>query len=201
MLTGYLAPHTFRIGSFSGQFADIFTGMMGGYLAEVFLRLASGSILKHEKGILRIIAFLAAFSYSFTWVGFYRYRYNIPYFNFPGINLATLVFWTSGAYTTIIFFQFLKRRNILIRLLITWPVYILVLFSVEFIGYSIFRLHENSVRDAKAMAFGLIHGTNILHFFYLTSPIFTIGLFCLFKWLIYRSISNVPVLSVNNISN
>ena len=201
ILIGYRSPGLFRNDSFKDQFIDIIAGMAGGLLSGIFLRMASGSFTRHEKGILRIIAFLAAFSYSFTWVGFYRYSYNIPFFNFPGINLTSLVLWVSGAYTTIVFFQFLKGRNILIRLMITWPAYILVLFIIEFIGYSIFGLHENSVPGSKALAFGLIHGTNVLHFFYLTSPLYTIGLFVFFKWLVYCNIYEVRLLSFTNLSN
>jgi hypothetical protein len=201
ILTGYLAPDIFHPEIFKTRFIDLFLGMIGGLLSELFLRIASGSIAKHEKGILSILAFLAAFTYSFVWVGFYRYNYNVRLFNFPGINLAALVFWTSGAYTTIMFYQFLERKTIVIRWLVTWSAYLLVLFTVEFTGYFIFRLHENSVPGAKALAFGLIHGTNVLHFFYLTSPLYTISLFIFFRWLIYSNIYDFRLLSYNNFSN
>jgi len=201
ILSGHLAPDIFRPEIFEVRFIDLFLGMTGGLFAELFLRSASGSIAKHERGILSIIAFLAAFTYSFAWVGFYRYNYNIRLCNFPGINLTALVLWTSGSYSTIMFYRFLEGRNIFVRWLVTWSAYLFVLFIVEFTGYFIFRLHENSVPDAKALAFGLIHGTNVLHFFYLTSPVYTISLFIFFRWLVYSNIYNFRLLSFNTFSN
>lgn len=197
----YLALNIFRPETFKDQITDIFTGMTGGLLSWWFLRFVSARFTGHEKEILRIIAFLAAFTYSFTWVGFYGYSYNISFFNFSGINLTALTLWTIGSFSTIMFYVSLKGRPLLFRLPVTWFCYIVILLIVEYTGYHIFGLHENSLPASHALVFGLIHGNNVLHFFYLTSPLYTIGLFTFFKWIVYRSIDAVSSLSFNNLSN
>ena len=184
----YFPFHFFLPETFQDKLSDIITGMLGGILAYYFLRFAINYGTKSRKLLLVSITLMASFTYAFPWVGFYKYHYNIAFFNTPGINLFSLICWITGGYCTIYVFRTLKYKSPLGRLLITWISYIIILFGVEFIGYSLFGVHENSNSGATPLLFGLIHGNTVLHIFYLISPLCTISLYSSFHWLLFKCI-------------
>jgi uncharacterized membrane protein YeaQ/YmgE (transglycosylase-associated protein family) len=184
----YFAFYIFKPETIQDQVTDIVVGIGGGILAYYFLRFAMYNSNTHRKTIFRIIILVASITYAFPWVGFYKYHYNTVWLNTPGINLTTLILWVIGGYITIQIFRSLKYRNPLVRLVVTWIFYIILLFGFEFTGYIILGVHEISTTGATPLLFGLIHGNRILHVFYLVSPLCTISLYSVFSWLFFKCV-------------
>ena len=189
----YFAYSVFKPETIQDQLTDIVAGIGGGILAYSFLRFAGKDSSMGGKTTCRILVLLASFTYAFPWVGFYGYHYNTAWLNTPGINLTAFLLWTTGTFITIQIFRSLKFRNLLVRLLFTWMIYLVILFAFEFNGYVIMRVHENSVAGATPLLFGLIHGSRVLHIFYMVSPLCTITLYSVFSWLTFKTLdARVP---------
>ncbi len=185
----YFTFSIFKPETIQDQVTNIIFGISGGILASYFLNFSILNSIAQKKTIFRIIILMASITYAFPWVGFYKYHYNIDWLNTAGINLTAFLLWIAGGYITIQIFRSLKFRNNLVRILVTWIFYIILLFAFEFNGYSILGVHENSTPGATPLLFGLIHGNRILHIFYLISPFCTISLYSAFSWLVFKCIA------------
>lgn len=153
---------------------DIFIGMLGGYLISIFFKWN-----RNRKYAQWLAPFLAAITIAFLWVGWYRYSYNIPYFNSPFINWWALICWTLAGITMMVVFQQIKKhKNIVASIAIVWTVYLMLLFTVEYIAYHLLCFRETT-KGATPLIFNIVHGTPVMHVFYTTAPIYFIGLFVL----------------------
>lgn len=196
ILFTYFAFDIFRPETIQDQFTDIAVGMFGGMLAYYFLRFAINNQTISRKAIFRVIALVAAITYAYPWVGFYKYHYNTLWMDSPGINYTALYLWIIGGYITIQIFRSLKYNNLLVRLLLTWTCYIILLFTFEFVAYRILGVHENGRAELTPLLFGLIHGTKILHFFYLISPLCTISLYSILRLMVNKCVANASTESL-----
>jgi hypothetical protein len=118
---------------------------------------------------------------SFFWVRFYRYQYNIAFFNSPMINWWAFLLWSTGLFITMRTYRWLQSVVTPwgVRLLVLWGAYFSVLLFIEYLGYHIFKIRE--MTSGKPLCFGLIHGTPILKMYYLTAGIIAIFLSNIFK--------------------
>jgi hypothetical protein len=118
---------------------------------------------------------------SFVWVRFYRYRYNIAFFNSPMINWWAFLLWSTGLSITLRTYRWLQSVITAwgVRLLVLWIAYFSVLLFIEYLGYHIFGIRE--MTSGKPLCFGLIHGTPILKMYYLTAGMIAIFLSSIFK--------------------
>ncbi len=176
----------FSIGSFGlrvfqseiikDHISDIILGILGGLIGLIF-----NTYLKRKPNHIRfqylLIAFLSGVTYSFLWVGFYQYQYNMSFFNTPGINFGAFLFWLAGSWGTIEFFRLFKKRKLWVRILITWTTYIFALFMFEYIAYEQVEIHEVSRNGENPLIFGLIHGTWYLHLVYLTQALTSVCIY------------------------
>ena len=165
-----------------GIFNDIATGMIGGYIIYWFLKW------KYTKKRSKWLAlFISSITISFLWVGFYGYRYSITFFNSPYINWWALTAWSVSGMIMIFVFNYLKNRiNYLWGVTITWLIYIVLLFTVEYIAYHLISLREVT-EGTTALVFDIIHGSTIMHIYYTTAPLYFIGLYVSVKFLFKKS--------------
>ncbi len=165
----------FKPYSIKALISDIIVCFSGVAISFYFLnnkRFVPGSI--YYK---RLLAFLSTLTFSFLWVGFYQYHYNVN-LNTQGLNFWAFSLWTLGG---IGFFEVYRRLELRIdnpyfRILTILSIYYFVLFSIEYLAYYILNIRENSLSNGKPLAFGLIHGTPILHIYYVSYPL-TVYLF------------------------
>ena len=165
-----------------GIFNDIATGMIGGYFMYWFLKW------KYTKKRSKWLAlFIASLTISFLWVGFYGYRYSIAFFNSPHINWWALTAWSFSGMIMIFVFNFIKnKKNYFWGVTITWLIYIILLFTVEYIAYHLIALREVS-EGTTALVFDVIHGSRVMHVYYTTAPLYFIGLYVSLKFLFKKS--------------
>lgn len=155
---------------------DIFIGMLGGYLISCFFKWN-----KNRKYSQWLAVFVAAITVAFLWVGWYGYSYNIPFFNSSYINWWALNCWTLAGVAMIVVFQFIKQnKNIVFDITVVWIVYLILLFAVEYISYHFLYFREIT-EGATPLIFDIVHGTPVMHVFYVTAPIYFIGLYILFS--------------------
>jgi len=155
--------------------SDIIVCFSGAAISFYFLnnkKFVPGSI-----SYKRLLALFSILTFSFLWVGFYQYHYNVN-LNTQGLNFWAFSLWTIGG---IVFFEGSRRLEIQIdnpyfRILTILSIYYFVLFSIEYLAYYILHIRENSLSNGKPLAFGLIHGTLILHIYYVSYPL-TVYLF------------------------
>jgi len=188
ILIAYFALGIFKPETFKDQFTDIVVGMTGGLVAAVIIRYYTLNVAKKTKNLEIGLMLFASFTYAFCWVGFYGYAYNIEFFNSKGINWFAWLLWTTGSFLSILFFSKLSNYSFLFNFLTTWAVYFFVLLLVELIGYHLLNIQEISEPRSKALVFNLIHGTSLLHFFYVFSPFFFISLFLIVKKLFFKAL-------------
>ncbi len=178
--------NSFSIGSLNlfkserslGILNDVVTGMLGGYLMYYFLKW------KHtKKRSMWLALFLSSLTVAFIWVGSYRYKYSIAFFNSPHINWWALTAWSvSGMIIIFVFSYFKQKLNYIWGIIIPWLIYIVLLFAVEYIAYHLLAFREVT-EGTEALAFDVIHGSSIMHVYYLTAPLYFIGLFILLNFL------------------
>ncbi len=127
-----------------------------------------------ERSSSMLPDFSLAFLISLVWVSLDGYRYNIPYLNSPYVNWFSLILWTLGLLATIRTYRFLALRvsRLWVLLILIWILYVLVLLTIEFIGYNILKIHR--VTSEGPLIFGLIHGTTTLKIYYMTVGLGTV---------------------------
>lgn len=170
------------------QFTDIFIGFSGGVIAEFTFRWLRKIQHNHPGAIKVGQAVYIAITYSFIWVGFYGYSYNLAGFNSTGINYAALTSWILGSLTLLLGYLWLRRWGNLTAIITAWGLYLLILGTIEYITYNYLGLHEISKTESTAMVFGIIHGLPVLHVFYLIAPGILILMFWIFRWICSKAL-------------
>ena len=77
----YVSLNVFLPETIKDQFTDLFVGMSGGYLFDKWLHFYSTNkkqVTTFFRNPNTHIALFTAISIAFDWVGFYRYKYNMP---------------------------------------------------------------------------------------------------------------------------
>lgn len=183
----YFAFMIFHPETIKDQFTDIFIGLCGALVGKVYLKNSSGYREKHPLYFNLFMMFVASFTYAFFWVGFYHYHYNVESYNSPGINWSTVTGWTAGGLFVLTLFRFLPVKNIVMKSGITWIIYFGALLLFEYIYYYILEVRETSGLPLKPLVFGLVHGTKVLHIFYLAAPMIILSLYALGNRLVCRA--------------
>jgi hypothetical protein len=121
---------------------------------------------------------------SYTWVGNYQYKYNVEVFNTHIINAWAFFLWIITGYLFLEIYSFIKKRIPLryLHFAFSWVTYFTFLLLFEYLGYYILEIRECSARGS-ALIFGLIHGSRVLHTYYLLFPALIIGVYHLFLFL------------------
>ncbi len=185
ILIRYLALNVFRPETVKDQFTDIFIGMLGGYFSNIIFNYNIRKINQKPKKLWNLTnqtTLFTALTISFIWVGNYQYRYNLEIFNSPGLNYLAFSLWTIGIYLTIKVFLIINKRlrSYLFSFLATWASYLLSLFLFEHFCFHILGVHEISKPNNQALIFDIIHGTFVLHIFYMMMPLTCITIYLLF---------------------
>lgn len=158
---------------------DIAIGMFGGYLIYFFFKWEYTK--KHAKWLT---LFISSITIAFIWVGWYGYNYTIPFFNSPYINWWALISWTVSGMTIIYLFSYFKNTiNYFFAVTTPWLLYLILLLVVEYIAYHLLYLRETTQGEAP-LIFDVVHGSKIMHGFYVTAPFYFIGLFILLDFLL-----------------
>lgn len=191
----YVSLNVFLPETIKDQFTDIFVGMSGGYLFDKWLNFYSTN-KKHFSNFLQNpnthIALFTAFTIAFIWVGFYRYKYNVPIFNSPGLNYTAFSLWSAGIFSVLVIYNRLSvRYNKIYSIALLWIIYFAVLCIFEFTLYHIFGFQESGAHDHKPLMFNIIHGTTVLHLFYILCPFTSVAIFSIFKKLFNSAFYNV----------
>lgn len=193
--TLYLALNVFRPETIKDQLMDIFVGMAGGYLFDKWIRYFSSNRKQSGKVFQNpslYIALFTAITIAFLWVGFYKYEYNISVFNSPGLNYMAFSIWVLGIFGIIIIYSMLSAKLKRIHaLMLLWIIYVVVLCFLEFTFYHIIGFRESGNHDHKPLIFDIIHGTLVLHLFYLFLPFLSVFLYLSFNKLFSKAFFNV----------
>lgn len=165
-----------------GIFNDIATGMIGGYIMNWFLKW------KYTKNRSKWLAlFISSLTIAFTWVGSYGYKYSITFFNSPHINWWALTAWSVSGMIMIFVFDYIKsKKNYFWGIVLTWLIYIILLFTVEYIAYHMIALREVS-EGTTPLIFDIVHGNTIMHIYYTTAPLYFMWLYVFLKFLFKKS--------------
>ena len=158
--------------------SDIIVGMAGALLMFSILKASKKAKTKYLT-YLWIPLVVASATLSFIWVGTYGYRYNVDTCNFQGLNYYTFVCWFLSGIGIIGFYEIIRgmyNKTYFAAQLITWCVYIPILFAIEYIAFNWVEIYESSP-NTKPLIFDIIHGTPLLHTFYLSSPLLYVGLY------------------------
>jgi len=173
------------------QFTDIIVGMTGGYLFYKWLVYYSSEGKNIKTFLLSYkthIALLTAFTIAFLWVGFYEYKYNVPVLNFSGFNYAAFSFWSFGIFLILVTYNYLttnlKKHY---SMILVWIIYFIILCIIEYILYHFFGVRESGQHVHKPLIFDIIHGTKVLHIFYLVAPFISVTLYTLVKKYIIKA--------------
>lgn len=160
---------------------DIVIGMLGGALMYAFFRW-------NDTGkYTRFLAlFISAVTVAFIWVGWYGYNYTIPFFNSPYVNWWALSCWTiSGGTVILLFSNFKAKGSTFFAITFPWLIYLVLLFAVEYAAYHLLSFREIT-QGSTPLIFDIVHGSKIMHVFYVTAPLFFIGLFVLLDALLKK---------------
>jgi hypothetical protein len=191
----YISLNVFLPETIKDQFTDLFVGMSGGYLFEKWLNFYSAN-KKQVANFLQNpnthIALFTAITIAFDWVGFYRYKYNVPIFNSPGLNYMAFSLWLTGIFSMLVIYNLLSVRfNKVYSLALLWIVYFAGLCIFEFTLYHIFGFKESGGHARNPLIFDIIHGTTALHVFYMLSPFTSVAIYSIFKKLFNSAFDNV----------
>lgn len=179
----YFAANIFRPEIMPDQVTDIIVGLTGGSIALYYLRYMrkNYSTRQFKSNKLSFIDVSIACVVSFYWVGYYGYKYNIPYLNSPVINWLALTLWSAGLICNMLIYKYMRQvvgsKGLCLGL--TWLTYLALLLLVEFIGYDVLGIRQ--ITEDKPLIFGLIHGTNTLKVYYLIAGMGTLALSKLVK--------------------
>jgi len=187
----FAALKVFMPETIKDQFTDILVGMAGGYLFHKWLEYYSTK-KKHSNNFLlnynTHIALLTAFTIAFLWVGFYGYKYNVPVLNFSGFNYAAFSFWSLGIFLILVTYNYLTiNLGKHYSMILVWIIYFIILCIIEYILYHLFGFRESGQHVHKPLIFDIIHGTKVLHIFYLLVPFISVAVYTLVKKYIIKA--------------
>ncbi len=167
----YLAFNIFKPETIKDQFTDIIIGLAGVYL--IYL-IKNFYLMEESKDLSNYLtAFISSFIISFIWVGFYKYKYNFESLNNVGLNLWAFGWWFTALLLVLLFYHKmnLKILNRIFTMLITYLAYLISLLIFEYTGYNLLGIREISKTSSHSLVFDLIHGTKVMHIFYLSAPL------------------------------
>ena len=84
-----------------------------------------------------------------------------------------------------IFSNLNDNRSYFFAVVISWLIYLIILFAVEYIAYHLLYLRETTQGEAP-LIFDVVHGSKIMHGFYVAAPLYFIGLFILLDFLLRK---------------
>lgn len=181
----FMALHVFKPETFKDQFTDIFIGYLGGFIGQYLLKekFFFDSVFNKQIFCRRVVEGYTAFTIAFVWVGNYQYQYNQPFFNSPGLNWWAFLMWFIGLIIYFEFYVFIKKfiLNVFLFLIVSWLSFFAALLLFEFVGFHILIIRNESHSVNAPLIFGLVHGTIILHIFYLCAPLIGIAMFEVFN--------------------
>lgn len=171
ILLEIFALHIFSPEILKDKLTDVIAGVLGGLAGYAIIKW----IPRHEKpGWLARIApiIFSSITLSFLWVGNYQYRYNFTWMNLPGLNLWAFAIWLiAGVIVLTSYLLVIKSTGkIYLQIILPWLIYFFLLIVIEFFGYHILKIRETSLHEKKPLIFGLIHGSLILHLYYVFFP-------------------------------
>lgn len=156
------------------SFTDILIGLAGGYLVYFFFE--NRKIIEGCSNLF--LYWLASGTVAFVWTGNSNYIFVNTTFNTQGINWLVLLVWMIIGIAILFFYEKLKRINLgcLKSASICWIVYIPIMLiflqSSSNLLYAGEGFKEINGSQVKSIA------TNgVKAFFYLTSPLFFIGVY------------------------
>ncbi len=178
----YLAFHIFKPETIKDQITDIIVGSLGMLLIN-FARYAINLIANKNFISFYLPAILNAGIISFIWVGSYHYRYNVEILNTTNLNIWAFFWWFFGIIGITVLYVKVKNQSKSIAYVYSVIIsfYLFALLLIEFIGYNILGIHEVSHLNSNGLLFNLIHGTKVMHTFYLIAPLVAIFLFNIFS--------------------
>lgn len=168
---------------FNDIFSDLLLASAGGLIARYSVQKMIGKdpgvTLKYIK-IFTVV--FASLTIAYTWVGFYGYKYNVGFWNSPGLNFTAFLLWFGGqmAIISISLYIYSWTKKLLASLFLIYLIYLPALSVFEYFNYHIIKVREVGTPLRKALFFDIIHGTTILHFFYVLAPVTGILVFLLF---------------------
>lgn len=169
----YLAIGIFRPEILTDQVTDVVVGMAGGLAAWICGRKASRRVIPiDDRPELDLIL---AVSIATVWVALYGYRYNIPELNSAGLSWWAILLWSLGLWGVFRLYVTIRGRmaHPMLAAVLVWFIYLVALFLAEWIGYRWLVIRE--VRAGEPLAFGLVHGSRLMKFYYAAAPILTLG--------------------------
>jgi len=191
----YFSLDVFLPETIKDQFTDLFVGMSGGYLFDKWLKFYSinkKQVTTFLQNPNTHIALFTAISIAFDWVGFYRYKYNVPIFNSPGLNYTAFLLWFTGIFSMLVIYNRLSIRfNKIYSIALLWMISFAGLCILEFTFYHIFGFKESGDHAHTPLIFDIIHGSTALHVFYLLSPFTSVAIYSIFKKLFNSAFDHV----------
>jgi hypothetical protein len=116
----------------------------------------------------------------------------MPVLNSPGLNYTAYLLWLTGIFSMLVIYNRLSVRfNKVYYIALLWIIYFAVLCIFEFTLYHIFGFKESGEHVRNPLFFNIIHGTTVLHVFYMLSPFTSIAIFSIFKKLFNSAFYNV----------
>lgn len=164
-------------------FSDLLLASAGGMIARYsVLKMIGLDPYETGKYIKTFTVLFTSITVAFTWVGFYGYKYNVGFWNSPGLNFTAFILWFGGqiAIISISLYIYSRIKKILASLFLVYILYLPALSVFEYFNYHIIKVREVGTPFRRALFFDIIHGTTILHFFYVLAPVTGILFFLLF---------------------
>lgn len=190
----YLAVNLFRPEILPDQVTDVVVGLVGGGLMWVVAKLQVQRVVGDQlrRWLPTAVELSVAVVMSGIWVASYGYCYNVPLLNSPAINWWAFLLWSLGLFATIKVFKHVRKAvgSGVLASLITWLLYLLGLFVVEFIGYRLMGIHEQT--NEGPFLFGLIHGSQVLKAYYVTAGVLVMALHTALEWILQRRRACAP---------
>lgn len=174
----YIAFNIFKPENIKDQFTDIVVGLTGIVFIERIRKQISDS-LNRKKYFHFFPTVITPIIISFIWVGFYQYKYNYNFLNNDGFNLWAFGWWSISLFLICHFYSKLRNKfsNQIKFYLLFYLIYSISLVTIEFIGYKLLGIKEIFHTNSQNLIFNLIHGTPVLHIFYLLAPFIAIMLY------------------------
>ncbi|HOI28569.1 MAG TPA: hypothetical protein PLZ15_02330 [Melioribacteraceae bacterium] len=168
---------------FNEIFSDLLLASAGGMIARYsVLKMIEKDPYETGKYIKTFTVLFTSITVAFTWVGFYGYKYNVGFWNSPGLNFTAFLLWFSGqiAIISISLYIYSRIKKVIASLFLIYIIYLPALSLFEYFNYHIIKVREVGTPFRRALFFDIIHGTTILHFFYVLAPVTGILVFLLF---------------------
>jgi hypothetical protein len=112
---------------------------------------------------------IVALLFALFVTSYHQYMYEDVNVFIGEINLYPLIAWTGGL---VLLREIYERFKIKHRWVLTSGLYLILLFTLEYVGYYVLGIHLNGDLPSF-LGTGIIHGTPFIHVFYLLAgPIY-----------------------------